>query len=89
MSEPRPGMGAIVHESGVAFRVWAPHARQVSVIGSFNGWADDKHPMRAEKNGTWYLDVAEAGFGDGAVEVGQGLAEDDERGQVAREERQR
>jgi len=32
------GRGAISHAGGVAFRVWAPHAQRVSVIGSFNGW---------------------------------------------------
>jgi 1,4-alpha-glucan branching enzyme len=58
------GMGAIPHAGGVAFRVWAPHAEQVSVIGSFNGWDGDKHPMQAEENGYWYADVPEAHVGD-------------------------
>ena len=58
------GMGAIPHAGGVAFRVWAPHAQRVSVIGSFNGWDGDKHPMQAEENGCWYADVAEARVGD-------------------------
>jgi 1,4-alpha-glucan branching enzyme len=58
------GMGAIPHSDGVAFRVWAPHAEMVSVIGSFNGWDSDKHPMGAEENGNWYANVAEAHVGD-------------------------
>lgn len=58
------GMGAIPHASGVAFRVWAPHAERVSVIGSFNGWDGEKHPLQAEENGFWYADVAEARVGD-------------------------
>ena len=45
------GMGAILHTGGVGFRVWAPHAERVSVIGSFNGWDGDNHPMQAEKHG--------------------------------------
>ncbi|BEH11808.1 MULTISPECIES: alpha-amylase family glycosyl hydrolase [Geobacter] len=57
------GMGAIPHDGGVAFRVWAPHAERVSVIGSFNGWDGDKHPLQAEENGYWYADVAEARVG--------------------------
>ena len=58
------GMGSILNADGVAFRVWAPHARQVSVIGSFNGWDGAKHPMQAEENGYWYANVAEAHAGD-------------------------
>ena len=60
----RRGMGAIPHAGGVGFRVWAPHAERVSVIGSFNGWESGKHPMQAEENGYWYADVAEAKVGD-------------------------
>jgi 1,4-alpha-glucan branching enzyme len=58
------GMGAIPHAGGVAFRVWAPHAQQVSVIGAFNDWDGDKHPLQSEENGYWYADVTEAHAGD-------------------------
>ena len=58
------GMGAILHKGGVAFRVWAPNAESVSVVGSFNGWKGDNHPMQAEENGYWYADVAKAVAGD-------------------------
>ena len=30
-TEVHPGMGAIPHKAGVAFRVWAPHAESVAV----------------------------------------------------------
>ena len=58
------GMGSIPHAGGIAFRVWAPHAQSVSVIGSFNGWDGDKHPMQAEEGGFWYADIDTAGVGD-------------------------
>jgi 1,4-alpha-glucan branching enzyme len=58
------GMGAIPHVGGVAFRVWAPNAQRVAVIGSFNDWDGEKCPMQAEENGYWYADVAEARVGD-------------------------
>ena len=57
-------MGAIPHDGGVAFRVWAPHAERVAVVGSFNGWDAKKHRMSAEPDGRWFVDVAEAKVGD-------------------------
>lgn len=32
-------------EKGVYFGVWAPNAKEVHVIGSFNGWDEEAHPM--------------------------------------------
>ncbi len=63
-SKKHAGMGAIPHENGVAFRVWAPNADSIHVAGSFNDWATDTFPMQAEGNGNWYLDLAEAHIGD-------------------------
>ena len=40
---------------GVAFAVWAPTARRVSVVGDFNHWDDRTHPMRMRPNGVWEL----------------------------------
>ncbi|MFO0180264.1 MAG: 1,4-alpha-glucan branching protein, partial [bacterium] len=60
----RTGMGAIPHTSGVAFRVWAPNADAVYVIGSFNDWSPDSHPMIKEDGGCWYVDIAVAAIGD-------------------------
>lgn len=69
MIEPRfdkviNGMGSIPHSSGVAFRVWAPNAEAAFVIGSFNNWCKDSHPMTSENNGYWYTSVPEATIGN-------------------------
>ena len=32
-------------KQGVFFSVWAPNAKSVYVIGSFNGWQEDQYPM--------------------------------------------
>ncbi|OLB23381.1 MAG: 1,4-alpha-glucan branching enzyme [Acidobacteriales bacterium 13_2_20CM_55_8] len=41
-------------EIGTSFSVWAPNARQVSVMGSFNRWNPDSHPLRARaSSGIW------------------------------------
>jgi len=43
---------------GVAFAVWAPNARRVSVVGDFNGWDGRRHPMRKRHDaGVWELFV--------------------------------
>ena len=60
----REGMGAIPHDGGVAFRVWAPHADKVFVTGEFNGWVNDALPMVSEGNGLWYADTSDASVGD-------------------------
>ena len=56
-------MGATPHEAGIAFRVWAPHADAVYVVGSFNDWANDTHPMEQEGGGYWYADISTAAVG--------------------------
>ncbi len=41
--------------SGVYFAVWAPNARNVSVLGDFNHWDGRNHQMRRLSNGIWDL----------------------------------
>ncbi len=51
---------------GVAFAVWAPNARHVSLIGDFNGWDGRVHPMRKRhEGGVWEIFVP--GLGAGAL----------------------
>ena len=54
---------------GVRFAVWAPNARQVSVVGSFNGWEAGCHVLRPCGNsrghsGIWEVFVPQAALGD-------------------------
>ena len=58
------GMGALLMDGGVAFRVWAPNAQSVAVTGSFNDWNTYKNLLESEENGYWYGEVAGAGPGD-------------------------
>ncbi len=51
-------LGSHVIESrgqvGTHFGVWAPNAASVSVMGDFNGWDPDRHPLRATgSSGIW------------------------------------
>ena len=43
-------------ETGVVFRVWAPHATAISVVGDFNSWKPGSHPMRkVDNDSVWEL----------------------------------
>jgi 1,4-alpha-glucan branching enzyme len=50
--------------SGVAFAVFAPNARRVSVVGDFNLWDGRRHAMRVRGNGYWEIFVPGARAGD-------------------------
>jgi 1,4-alpha-glucan branching enzyme len=41
--------------AGTHFAVWAPNAVRVSVVGDFNGWRPDAHPLqpRQDSSGIW------------------------------------
>jgi 1,4-alpha-glucan branching enzyme len=50
--------------AGVAFAVFAPAAKRVSVVGDFNLWDGRRHAMRVRGNGFWEIFVPEARAGD-------------------------
>ena len=50
---------------GVNFAVWAPNAKRVWVIGSFNDWNETSHEMkRLEPNGIYELFISNVKIGD-------------------------
>ncbi|HEY9881455.1 MAG TPA: 1,4-alpha-glucan branching enzyme [Leptolyngbyaceae cyanobacterium] len=50
--------------AGVYFAVWAPNARNVSVLGNFNHWDGRKHQMRRSGNGIWELFIPDLQVGE-------------------------
>lgn len=40
--------------SGVWFKVWAPNAREVSVLTDGNGWSHGSDPLNPSENGVWW-----------------------------------
>ena len=51
--------------AGTLFRVWAPSARRVSVIGNFNFWDGRVHQMRVlGSSGIWELFIPDVGQGE-------------------------
>ncbi|HET6568010.1 MAG TPA: alpha-amylase family glycosyl hydrolase [Rhodothermales bacterium] len=61
---PRSRMGAVVDANGATFRVWAPHANEVWVTGTFNGWQQKATPLAKEDGGVWSTHVEGAKAGD-------------------------
>ena len=54
-------LGAQAGPGGTIFRVWAPNAAQVALLGDFNGWQGAGHQMQVlAGSGIWELTVAEA-----------------------------
>lgn len=49
---------------GVYFAVWAPNARNVSLLGDFNAWDGRQHQMRKGPSGIWELFIPELGVGE-------------------------
>ena len=52
-------------KKGTHFAVWAPNAKEVFVIGSFNGWDEESYPMkRLEPLGIYAAFVPGVGAGE-------------------------
>src|SRR3954469_22652412 len=63
-----PPLGATPHPGGVTFRVWAPQAAHVFVVGDFNAWDATANELVAEQasgapTGIFGGDVAGAAAG--------------------------
>jgi len=37
----------------VEFKIFAPHAENVHLCGSFNNWSESSDPMKKDSTGTW------------------------------------
>lgn len=63
------GAHAIRHEGehGTCFAVWAPGATAVSVIGNFNGWNGEAHPLHVRLDGSGIWEGFIPGIGRGEL----------------------
>ena len=50
-------LGAQIGPESVTFRVWAPNAEAISVMGDFNSWDPAAHPMVGSESGVWETTV--------------------------------
>ena len=51
---------------GACFAVWAPNAAKVTVMGKFNGWNPDSHPLNLRMDGSGIWEGFIAGIAHGA-----------------------
>lgn len=49
--------GSHFTSGGVVFRVWAPEAVSVSVVGEFNSWDENANPMSSIADGIWEAEI--------------------------------
>ncbi|NJN75939.1 MAG: 1,4-alpha-glucan branching protein GlgB [Synechococcaceae cyanobacterium RL_1_2] len=49
---------------GINFAVWAPNARNISIIGNFNKWDGRTHQMSQISNGIWELFIPHLAIGE-------------------------
>ncbi len=54
-------------ESGVSFAVWAPNAESVSLIGNFNGWNKNSHPLQVRWDGSGIWEAFVPGITQGDI----------------------
>ena len=60
-------LGCHAEKDGFVFRVWAPNAGVVSLVGDFNDWNTESHPMKKiTDHGVWEITVK-----DPALAIGQ------------------
>lgn len=57
-------LGAHRMEEGYVFRVWAPNALAVSLVGDFNDWQDTLPMEKDEVSGVWQITTKDAKEGD-------------------------
>ncbi|KAG5461603.1 MAG: glycoside hydrolase superfamily, partial [Olpidium bornovanus] len=53
--------------NGIVYREWAPGATSASLIGEFNNWDWNAHPMKRDQYGVWEVAVPNSSDGSPAI----------------------
>ncbi len=57
-------LGCHLDATGATFRLWAPGAAWASVVGTFNNWKGNAHPLSSLGNGFWGTRIEGVQHGD-------------------------
>lgn len=55
MQSMKPKLGVTHHLNVTTFRLWAPFADSVSIIGDFENWSENGIPLKKEAHGNWSI----------------------------------
>ncbi|RUA36398.1 MAG: 1,4-alpha-glucan-branching enzyme, partial [Bacteroidetes bacterium] len=44
-------------KEGYTYNEWAPAAQALSLVGDFNNWDENNHPMQKSNNGIWEVEI--------------------------------
>ncbi len=44
-------------KNGIIYKEWAPEAQALSLVGDFNNWDENAHPMQKDESGIWEVEV--------------------------------
>jgi 1,4-alpha-glucan branching enzyme len=58
-------------QPGVMYREWAPAARSLHLIGDFNDWNRQTHPMQRDRTGVWSIFLPDAKYAERFVHGGR------------------
>lgn len=56
--------GEMDRQGGVWYREWAPGADYLALIGDFNDWNRDAHPLVRDEHGVWQIFLPDSRYGD-------------------------
>jgi 1,4-alpha-glucan branching enzyme len=51
-------LGFIKTSDGFSYKEWAPQAQALSLVGDFNNWDENSHPMQKNEHGIWEVEVS-------------------------------
>lgn len=50
-------LGATINNNRVNFAIYAPNKKYISVVGDFNNWDKNAHPLTKNKEGIWQTSI--------------------------------